>query len=261
MLEIKDLSVVFNEGTVNEKIALDNISLNIEDGDFITVIGSNGAGKSTLLNAILGLVPIKSGQIILDGEDITKKPSHKRAKDIGIVFQNPLLGTAPNMTIMENLALSNAKGKWSMFKNACNKKAREQIKEDLKKLDLDLENRLDANVGLLSGGQRQALTILMATKEQPKLLLLDEHTAALDPKTAQNILSLSDDIIKTKKISTIMITHNIKDALNYGNKLILMNQSKIIFTLNQEEKKEMTVEKIMSLFNNTLDDSQVLINK
>ena len=261
MLEIKNLSVVFNEGTVNEKVALDNINLNIEDGDFITVIGSNGAGKSTLLNAILGLCPIKNGQILLDGEDITKKPSHKRAKDIGIVFQNPLLGTAPNMTIMENLALSNAKGKWSMFRNACNKKARESIKEDLKKLNLDLEERLDANVGTLSGGQRQALTILMATKEQPKMLLLDEHTAALDPKTAENILTLSDDIIKSKHISTIMITHNIKDALKYGNKLILMNQAKIILSLNKEEKEQMTVEKILSLYNYTLDDSQVLINK
>lgn len=258
MLEIKDLSVVFNEGTVNEKVALSNVNFKLEDGDFVTVIGSNGAGKSTLLNAILGICASKSGQIILDGEDITNKPSHKRAKDIGIVFQNPLLGTAPNMTIQENLALAGAKGKWGMFSNGSNKKSVKRNSEILASLNLGLESRINANVGTLSGGQRQALTLLMATLESPKLLLLDEHTAALDPKTASLVLDITNNIIKEKKICTIMITHNVKDALNYGNKLMLLNHGNLMLFLNEEEKKKMTIDKILSLYNYDLSDTQIL---
>lgn len=260
MLEIKNLSVVFNEGTIDEKLALDDLSLKLEDGDFVSVIGSNGAGKSTLLNAILGICPLKNGTIILDNEDITSKPSHKRAKDIGIVFQNPLLGTAPNMTIQENLALASAKGKWDMFTKGTSKKSAEKNKIDLSSLNLGLEKRLNASVGTLSGGQRQALTLLMATLEKPKLLLLDEHTAALDPKTAEKVLSITDSIIKEKKITTIMITHNVKDALNYGNKLILLNQGKILMSFNEEEKKNLTIDKILSLYNYSLSDTQILNN-
>ena len=260
MLDIKDLTVIFNEGTVDEKKALDNFSLHLDKGDFLTVIGSNGAGKSTLLNSILGLIESKSGQIYLDNENITNQKSHKRASSIGVVFQNPLLGTAPNMTIEENLALARAKGKWSIFALGTSKKKRVQIEESIKALNLSLENRLDANVGLLSGGERQALTLLMATLETPKLLLLDEHTAALDPHTAVNTLELTDRIVKEKNITTIMITHNVKDALKYGNKLILMNAGKIIVSLSEEEKKNMTVEKILSLYNNTLADTQIFTN-
>lgn len=258
MLEINNLTVVFNEGSPDEKVALDDISLNLNDGDFVTVIGSNGAGKSTLLNAILGICPIKSGKIILDNEDITSKPSHKRAKDIGIVFQNPLLGTAPNMTIQENLALASAKGKWDMFTSGTSKKSMEKNKHDLSGLNLGLEDRLNSCVGTLSGGQRQALTLLMATLEKPKLLLLDEHTAALDPKTAEKVLSITKNIIDEKKICTIMITHNVKDALNFGNKLILLNQGKIMMMFDEEEKKNLTIEKILSLYNYSLSDTQIL---
>ena len=260
MLDVKNLTVVFNEGTLDEKVALDDMSLNLEDGDFVTVIGSNGAGKSTLLNAILGICPIKSGKIILDNEDITFKPSHKRAKDIGIVFQNPLLGTAPNMTIQENLALAGARGKWDMFTSGTSKRSIEKNKAELSSLDLGLEERLNVSVGTLSGGQRQALTLLMATLEKPKLLLLDEHTAALDPKTAEKVLSITKRIIEEKKITTIMITHNVKDALSYGNKLILLNNGKILKSFNEEEKKKLTIEEILSLYNYSLSDTQILNN-
>ena len=257
MLEIRDLKVIFEQNTVNEKIALDGLNLKLEDGDFLTVIGSNGSGKTTLLNAILGLVEKQAGTIILDNEDITKKPSHKIAKDVGVVFQNPLRGTAPNMSIEENLALSSAKGKFGVFSNGTSKKNKQKFREVLSTLNLDLENRLETNVALLSGGQRQALTLLMATNEKPKLLLLDEHTAALDPKTAANILSLTDKIVKEKKITTIMITHNVKDAINYGNKLVLLNEGKIKLYFDKEEKEKLTVEKILSLYNYNLSDTQI----
>lgn len=261
MLDIINLKVIFNENTVDEKRALDGIDLHLDEGDFLTVIGSNGAGKSTLLNSILGLVETKSGEIRLDNEIITNKPSHKRARSIGVVFQNPLLGTAPNMTIEENLALVRAKGKWSMFARGTKKKNRDSLKEALKELNLNLEDRLDANVGLLSGGERQALTLLMATLESPKLLLLDEHTAALDPNTAQTILSLTEKIVTEKKITTIMITHNVKDALKYGNKLILMNNGKIMLSFDEQAKKELTIDRILSLYNNDLSDTQIFTNK
>ena len=257
MLEIKDLKITFAKNTVNERTAIDGINLKLEDGDFLTIIGSNGSGKTTLLNAILGLVEKQEGTIILDNEDITKKPSHKIAKDVGVVFQNPLRGTAPNMSIEENLALSSAKGKFKLFSNGTSKKNKQKFKDALSTLNLDLDNRLETNVALLSGGQRQALTLLMATKEKPKLLLLDEHTAALDPKTAANILELTNNIVKEKKITTIMITHNVKDAINYGNKLVLLNEGKIKLSFNQEEKEKLTVEKILSLYNYNLPDTQM----
>lgn len=256
MLKIKNLNVIYSEGTELEKKAIDNISIDINDGDFITVIGSNGAGKTTLLNAILGLTTITSGNIFLNEENITNLQSYKRAKEIGIVFQNPLLGTAPNMTIMENLALASAKGKWKLFAKDANK--HNEYFEYLKTIDIGLKNRLNQKVGLLSGGQRQALTLLMATKEEPKILLLDEHTAALDPKAQKVIMELTDKIVKEKNITTIMITHNIKDALTYGNRLIMMDQGKIIIDLNKEEKDKLTVDDVLKIFNYGLSDTQIL---
>lgn len=258
MLEIKHLSVTFNKNTAMEKKALEDINLTINDGDFITVIGSNGAGKSTLLNTIFGLNEISSGQILLDNVDITYLPSHKRAKNIGILFQNPLWGTAPDMTIEENLVLASSKVKHRPFSLAISKKNRQAIETELKQLDLGLEDRLKTNVGLLSGGQRQALTLLMATSANPKLLLLDEHTAALDPKTAINIMDKTEKIIKEKNITTLMITHNIENAINYGNKLLLMDNGHIIKIIEGEEKKNQTISSILELYKNNLSDRMLL---
>lgn len=258
MLEIKHLNVVFNKKTAMEKHALKNINLKIDDGDFVTVIGSNGAGKSTLLNTIFGLTKISSGQIILNGVDITDMPSYKRAKKIGILFQNPLLGTAPDMTIEENLVLASAKVKHKPFSLALTKKNRLALADDLKMLDLGLENRLTTNVGLLSGGQRQALTLLMATSAKPELLLLDEHTAALDPQTAIKIMQKTDDIVREKHLTTLMITHNVQNALDYGNKLLLMDGGSVVKVINEEEKKKLTINDIMSLYKNNLSDKMIL---
>lgn len=258
MLEIKNLNVTFNKGTAMEKQALKNINLSIEDGDFVSVIGSNGAGKSTLLNAIFGLVKISSGRIYLNGEDISCMPSHKRAKKIGILFQNPLLGTAPDMTIEENLVLASAKIKHRPFSLALTSKNRKKLAEDLESLNIGLEKRLRTNVGLLSGGQRQALTLLMATSACPKLLLLDEHTAALDPQTAIKIMEKTASIIAEKKLTTLMITHNVQNAIDYGNKLLLMDGGKIIKIISGEEKKNLTVANIMSLYQNNLSDKMIL---
>ena len=254
MLKLENVNITFNANTVNERKALQNINLTVNEGDFITVIGSNGSGKSTLMNAVSGSYEIYSGRIFLDGKDISNKKEHQRAKFIGRLFQDPLRGTAPNMTIEENLGLAYSRGKRRSLSLGIKKKDIAFFKEKLKSLDLGLEDRLKTPVGLLSGGQRQALTLLMATIVTPKLLLLDEHTAALDPKTAQKVMKLTDRIVKNDKITTLMITHNVSNALEYGNKTIVMNQGKIILVLEGEERKNMTVEKLMKLYSDTADD-------
>ena len=238
MLEIKNIYKTFNAGTVNEKRALNGLSLNLEDGDFVTVIGGNGAGKSTMLNAIAGVWPV----------DVTKLSEHKRAKYLGRVFQDPMTGTAATMGIEENLALAQRRGQSRTLKIGITKKEREEYKELLKILGLGLENRLTSKVGLLSGGQRQALTLLMATLKKPKLLLLDEHTAALDPKTAAKVLETTDMIVNRDHLTTIMITHNMKDAIAHGNRLIMLMDGKIILDIKGEEKKKLTVEDLLHQF-------------
>lgn len=248
MLEISNIEKTFNPGTINEKKALCGVSLTLNEGDFLTVIGGNGAGKSTLLNAICGAWKIDSGKIVIDGIDISLMPEHKRAKFLGRVFQDPMMGTAADMEIQENLALAYRRGNRRTLKWGISKKEKEEFCEHLKKLDLGLENRMTAKVGLLSGGQRQALTLLMATMKKPKLLLLDEHTAALDPKTAAKVLQISDEIIKENNLTAIMITHNMRDAIAHGNRLIMMNNGKIIFEVSGEEKKKLTVEALLAKF-------------
>ncbi len=248
MLELKNITKVFNAGTVNEKIALDSLSLTLRDGDFITVIGGNGAGKSTMLNAVAGTYPVDSGRIIIDGVDITSLPEHKRAKFIGRVFQDPMTGTAADMWIEENMALAMLRGKKHGLGWAIRAKEREQYREMLRELDLGLEDRLSTKVGLLSGGQRQAITLLMATMNKPRLLLLDEHTAALDPKTAAKVLELSEKIISESNLTALMVTHNMKDAITYGNRLIMMNAGRIIFDVSGEEKKKLTVDDLLDAF-------------
>ena len=239
MLEIKNVYKTFNPGTINEKKALNGLDLTLNNGDFVTVIGGNGAGKSTMLNMIAGVYPVDSGSIIIDGEDVTRLPEHKRAKYLGRVFQDPMMGTAADMWIEENMALASRRGQ---------KSEREDFKKMLSELDLGLEDRLSAKVGLLSGGQRQALTLLMAVMKKPKLLLLDEHTAALDPKTAAKVLALSDKFIAEDKLTAMMITHNMKDAITYGNRLIMMNNGQIILDVSGEEKKKLTVEYLLEAF-------------
>ena len=261
MLEIKNLRVIFNEGTVNEKVALDNINLKLEDGDFVTIIGSNGAGKSTLLNSIAGDIEVESGRIYNNSRDITYEKLHKRARYIGRLYQDPLKGTAPNMTIEENLGLAFSRGKKMRFGFAVRKEDHKFFKEVCAKLGLGLEDRLKNPVGLLSGGQRQALTLLMATLEAPELLLLDEHTAALDPKTAKQILEITKEIVEKNNITTLMITHNIQNALEYGNKTLVMNRGKIIKILEGEERKNIKIEDIMNLYSNSgesLSDRAIL---
>lgn len=248
MLEVRNIFKTFNPGTINEKHALNGISLTMNDGDFITVIGGNGAGKSTLLNAIAGAWSIDSGEIVIDGENITHLPEHKRAAYIGRVFQDPMMGTAATMQIDENMALAARRGKKRTLSSGITKKERESYREQLKVLDLGLEDRLTAKVGLLSGGQRQALTLLMAVLNRPKLLLLDEHTAALDPKTAANVLALSDRFISESKLTALMVTHNMKDAIAHGNRLIMMNAGKIILDISGEDKKKLTVDDLLAEF-------------
>lgn len=248
MLEIKNISKTFNVGTVNEKQALKNVSLTLEDGDFVTVIGGNGAGKSTLLNAIAGVWPVDEGEIIIDGVDVTKLPEYKRAKFLGRVFQDPMNGTAATMGIDENLALAKRRGQRRTLKTGLLKQEREEYKSLLKILGLGLEDRLTSKVGLLSGGQRQALTLLMATLQRPKLLLLDEHTAALDPKTAKKVLDTTDMLIERDNLTTLMITHNMKDAIAHGNRLIMMMDGHIILDIKGEEKKNLTVEDLLHKF-------------
>jgi len=248
MLEIRNVTKIFNPGTVNEKIALDHFSLTLEDGDFVTVIGGNGAGKSTMMNAIAGVWPVDSGQILIDGVDVTKLSEHKRAKFLGRVFQDPMTGTAAAMGIEENLALAKRRGYRRFLRPGITKKEREEYRELLKILGLGLEDRLTSKVGLLSGGQRQALTLLMATLQRPKLLLLDEHTAALDPKTAAKVLETTELIVNKDKLTTLMITHNMRDAIAHGNRLIMLMDGKIILDIRGEEKQKLTVEDLLHKF-------------
>lgn len=248
MLQIKDVTKVFNPGTVNEKLALDHFSLTLENGDFVTIIGGNGAGKSTMMNAIAGVWPVDSGQIIIDGTDVTKLSEHKRAAFLGRVFQDPMTGTAATMGIEENLALAKRRGKKRFLGPGITKKEQEEYRELLKILDLGLEDRLTSKVGLLSGGQRQALTLLMASLQKPKLLLLDEHTAALDPKTAAKVLETTEYIVNKDHLTTLMITHNMRDAIAHGNRLIMLNDGKVILDIRGEEKKKLTVEDLLHKF-------------
>lgn len=248
MLEIQNIYKTFNPGTVNEKAALQGVSLKLDEGDFVTVIGGNGAGKSTTLNAVAGVWPVDSGKILIDGMDVTNLPEHKRAKYVGRVFQDPMTGTAATMQIDENLALAKRRGKMRGLRSNLSKAEQSEFKELLKILDLGLEDRLTSKVGLLSGGQRQALTLLMATLEKPKILLLDEHTAALDPKTAAKVLDATEKIVTSHNLTTLMITHNMKDAIVHGNRLIMMNEGKVILDIKGEEKKKLTVEDLLHQF-------------
>lgn len=248
MLEVKSVYKTFNPGTINEKKALKGIDLTLNDGDFVTVIGGNGAGKSTLLNMITGVYSVDSGSITIDGIDVTKLPEHKRAKYFGRVFQDPMTGTAADMEIAENLALSARRGKARTLKPGVTKKEKEKFRELLKTLDLGLEDRLTSKVGLLSGGQRQAITLLMATLQHPKLLLLDEHTAALDPQTADKVLTLTNELVTENKLTTLMITHNMKDAIRLGNRLIMLYDGKIVYDISGEEKKNLQVSDLLELF-------------
>ena len=248
MLEIKEISKTFNAGTVNEKTALNGVSLTLNDGDFVTVIGGNGAGKSTLLNAVAGVWPVDQGSISIDGVDVTHLPEYKRARYIGRVFQDPMMGTAATMQIEENLALARRRGKPRSLRPGITAAEREEYKELLKSLNLGLEDRLTAKVGLLSGGQRQALTLLMATLQKPKLLLLDEHTAALDPKTAAKVLEVTDRIIRQERLTTLMITHNMRDAIAHGNRLIMLYEGHIAVDVSGEDKERLTVEDLLGMF-------------
>ena len=248
MLDLVNVRKTFNKGTINQRVALDGINLHLEDGDFVTVIGGNGAGKSTMLNAVAGVWPVDDGRIILDGEDITALPDYKRAKYIGRVFQDPMMGTAPNMQLEENLALAMRRGQRRGLGWGVTRAEREEYREKLRGLGLGLEDRMTAKVGLLSGGQRQALTLLMASLQTPKLLLLDEHTAALDPGTAKKVLELSDKIISENKLTALMITHNMTDAIRHGNRLIMMDRGKIVLDISGEEKSRLTKADLLERF-------------
>jgi putative ABC transport system ATP-binding protein len=248
MLEIKNIYKTFNPGTINEKKALQGVSFTLEEGDFCTVIGGNGAGKSTTLNAVAGVWPVDSGAILIDGKDISALPEHKRALMLGRVFQDPMTGTAADMQIIENLALAARRGARRTLHWGITKEEHEQYREQLKVLNLGLEDRMTTKVGLLSGGQRQALTLLMATLKKPKLLLLDEHTAALDPKTAAKVLTATDTIIKENALTAMMVTHNMKDAIAHGNRLIMMHEGRVILNIAGEEKKKLTVEDLLHQF-------------
>ena len=265
MLEIRNISKTFNPGTINEKKALLDLSLTLKDGDFVTVIGGNGAGKSTLLNAVAGVWPVDCGSILLDGEDITALPEHKWAKYIGRVFQDPMMGTAPNMQMEENLALALRRGQKRGLRWGVTKAERQEYREKLKTLGLGLEDRMTVKVGLLSGGQRQALTLLMASLRKPKLLLLDEHTAALDPATAAKVLELSDQIVAENGLTALMITHNMTDAIKHGNRLIMMDQGRIILDIEGENKKHLTKKDLMDKFAQVagyqLDSDETLLTK
>ncbi len=257
MLKIENVRKVFNPGTVNEKVALSGLNLELQPGDFVTVIGGNGAGKSTMLNTVAGVYPVDEGHIYIDGVDVTKLPEFKRAKYIGRVFQDPMMGTAATMQIEENLALAARRGKMRTLLPGITKQERETYREQLKILELGLEDRMTAKVGLLSGGQRQALTLLMATLQKPKLLLLDEHTAALDPKTAAKVLETTQRIVEKSNLTTLMITHNMRDAINYGNRLIMMYDGHIVVDVSGEEKKNLTVEQLLNLFSQASGSDEV----
>ena len=248
MLNLKDIRKTFNARTVNEKVALNELNLSLNDNDFVTVIGGNGAGKSTLLNAIAGVWPIDQGRIEIDGMDISHLPEHRRAPLLGRVFQDPMTGTAATMQIEENLALAARRGEKRTLRAGITRAERNRYRDQLAALGLGLEDRMTSKVGLLSGGQRQALTLLMATLKKPRLLLLDEHTAALDPRTAEKVLQLSEKIVTENKLMTLMVTHNMRDAIRYGNRLIMMNDGKIILDIAGEEKQRLTVENLMAAF-------------
>ncbi len=248
MLELKNIYKTFNPGTINEKLALDGLSLKLKEGDFVTVIGGNGAGKSTMLNAVAGTWLVDEGQILIDGTDVTKLPEHKRAVYLGRVFQDPMTGTAATMGIEENLAMAYRRGKRRGLAWYIKNSEKEFYREKLALLDLGLENRMQAKVGLLSGGQRQALTLLMSCLQKPEVLLLDEHTAALDPKTAQKVLELTEEFVQKDHLTTFMVTHNMKDAIRYGNRLIMMMDGKVIYDVKGEEKKNLKVEDLLEKF-------------
>ncbi|MBQ9196385.1 MAG: ABC transporter ATP-binding protein [Clostridia bacterium] len=263
MLQVENLTKVFNRGTVNEKIALSSVSLRLAPGDFITVIGGNGAGKSTLLNSVAGVFPTDGGKIMLDGHDVTRLSEHKRAQYLGRVFQDPMMGTAADMNIEENLALAYRRGQRRTLKWGVSSAERAKYKELLRELDLGLENRLTDKVGLLSGGQRQALTLLMATLKAPKLLLLDEHTAALDPKTAAKVLSLTQKLIEENHLTTLMVTHNMHDAIRLGNRLIMMNEGKIAVEIAGEQKQSLHRADLIALFEKSggaLENDRLLLS-
>ena len=264
MLDIKHLSKTFFPGTVNEKKALTDVNLHMDPGDFITIIGGNGAGKSTLLNSIAGVFPIDAGQILIDGVEVSKMPEHKRARYIGRVFQDPMMGTAAGMMIEENLAIASRRGKTPGLSWALKDGDREKFREMLKELDLGLENRLTSRVGLLSGGQRQALTLLMAAMNKPRILLLDEHTAALDPKTAEKVLTMTKKVIGRDHLTSLMITHNMRDALRFGNRLIMMNAGRIVVDVNAEEKAKLTIPDLLALFEkasgSALDNDRMMLS-
>ena len=257
VLKITNLCKTFNPGTVNAKTALCGLNLELNDGDFVTVIGGNGAGKSTLLNAIAGVWKPDYGTIEIDGINVTGMPEHKRAAFLGRVFQDPMKGTSPDMEIAENLAIAEKRGTKRKLVWGVRKTDRVRYRELLSTLELGLEDRLSTKVGLLSGGQRQAITLLMATLKRPKLLLLDEHTAALDPKTAAKVLELTDQIVSKNKLTTLMITHNMKDAIAHGNRLIMMHEGKIIIDVSGEEKKNLTVEQLLGLFTQASGDGVI----
>lgn len=254
MLDIKNVSKTFNIGTVTEKRALQDISLHLDEKDFVTIIGGNGAGKSTMLNMIAGVYPIDCGIITLDGENISLESEHERAKSIGRVFQDPMMGTAADMEIQENLAMANRRGQKRTLKWGITKEEKKLFYEQVKRLGLGLEERMNSKVGLLSGGQRQALTLLMATLQKPKLLLLDEHTAALDPRTAKKVLELTEEIVEEQQLTALMVTHNMKDAIAIGNRLIMMHEGRIIYDVKGEEKKKLTVEDLLHKFEEASGD-------
>ena len=265
MLELINLRKAFNPGTINEKKALNGVSIKLEEGDFVTIIGGNGAGKSTTLNAIAGVWPVDEGAILINGQNVTGLSEHQRAKYIGRVFQDPMTGTAATMEIQENLALAARRGQKRSLRWGITRKEKEQYHELLKTLGLGLEDRMTSKVGLLSGGQRQALTLLMATLKKPQILLLDEHTAALDPKTAAKVLQLSDEIIAASHLTAMMVTHNMANAIEYGNRLIMMNDGRIIYDVKGEEKKHLTVDDLMKKFEEasgtTLNNDRMLLSK
>ncbi len=248
MLEIKNIHKTFNKGTINEKKALDGVDLNLNPGDFVTIIGGNGAGKSTALNAVAGTWLVDEGKIVIDGVDITRLPEHKRAVYLGRVFQDPMTGTASTMSIEENMAIAARRGQRRGLRWGISRKEREEFKKKLGALGLGLEERISTKVGLLSGGQRQAVTLLMAAVKKPKLLLLDEHTAALDPKTAKKVLEISDKIIEENQLTAMMVTHNMKDAIAHGNRLIMMHEGRVIYDVSGEEKRQLHVSDLLKKF-------------
>ncbi|MDD6735247.1 MAG: ABC transporter ATP-binding protein [Clostridiales bacterium] len=254
MLELRNITKVFNKGTVDEKVALNNLSLTLNDGDFVTVIGGNGAGKSTMQNAICGTWIPDSGEVILDGINVSSLPEYKRAKYLGRVYQDPMMGTAAGMQIEENLALAVRRGKRRTLRTGIKKSEREEYRKRLAELDLGLEDRLSAKVGTLSGGQRQALTLLMATLQKPKLLLLDEHTAALDPKTAAKVMEITQRLVSENNLTTLMITHNMRDAIHYGNRLIMLHEGRIILDISGAEKEQLTVPNLLEMFTKASGD-------